>query len=52
MNRRKQEIGLYALLGAPKKEIGMMLFYENFLLSLMALIIGVGLGQLFSLFLV
>ncbi|WP_342511971.1 ABC transporter permease [Sporosarcina sp. FSL K6-1522] len=50
MNRRKQEIGLYALLGAPKKEIGMMLFYENFLLSLMALIIGVGLGQLFSLF--
>lgn len=50
MNKRKQEIGLYSLLGAPKKEIGLMLFYENFLLSIVALVIGIGLGELFSVF--
>lgn len=32
--KRKKEIGLYSLLGLRKKEIGRMLFYENFLMGL------------------
>jgi putative ABC transport system permease protein len=48
ITNRKQEIGLYSLVGGTKKEIGRMLFYENMLLSLVALGIGIGLGQLFS----
>ncbi|MFD1205285.1 MULTISPECIES: ABC transporter permease [Sporosarcina] len=48
ITNRKQEIGLYSLVGGTKKEIGRMLFYENMSLSLLALGIGIGLGQLFS----
>ncbi|MBA5760494.1 FtsX-like permease family protein, partial [Escherichia coli] len=39
--KRKKEIGLYSLLGLRKKEIGRMLFYENFIMGLGALIIGI-----------
>lgn len=46
--KRKQEIGIYSLLGLRKKEIGRMLFYENFLMGIGALIIGIGLGTLLS----
>ncbi|MCG3087184.1 ABC transporter permease [Sporosarcina cyprini] len=50
ITNRKQEIGLYSLVGGTKKEIGRMLFYENMCLCLLALGIGIGLGQLFSTF--
>ncbi|MBC2055564.1 ABC transporter permease [Listeria booriae] len=46
--KRKKEIGLYSLLGLRKKEIGRMLFYENFLMGLGALVIGIALGTLMS----
>lgn len=46
--KRKKEIGLYSLLGLRKKEIGRMLFYENFLMGVVALAVGIGLGTLLS----
>ncbi|EKM3330304.1 ABC transporter permease [Listeria monocytogenes] len=46
--KRKKEIGLYSLLGLRKKEIGRMLFYENFIMGLGALIIGIIAGTLLS----
>ncbi|MED4455768.1 ABC transporter permease [Metabacillus fastidiosus] len=48
IKKRKQEIGLYSLLGVQKKAIGKMIFYENFLLSTIALIVGIVIGELFS----
>ncbi|WP_338751738.1 ABC transporter permease [Bacillus sp. FJAT-52991] len=50
IKKRKQEIGLYSLLGVEKTDIGRMLFYENFILGVIALIIGIALGELFSIF--
>jgi len=50
IQKRKREIGLYALLGTPKKKIAVMLCYENALLSILALVLGIVLGQLFSTF--
>ncbi|MDG2795005.1 ABC transporter permease, partial [Vibrio parahaemolyticus] len=46
--KRKKEIGLYSLLGIRKKEIGKMLFYENMLMGLMSLIIGIAIGSVLS----
>ncbi|WP_232698001.1 ABC transporter permease [Brevibacillus daliensis] len=46
--KRKQEVGLYSLLGVRRKQIGMMLFFENMFLSLGALLIGIAGGTLFS----
>lgn len=46
--KRKREIGLYSLLGLRKKTIGKMLFYENLILSSIALVIGIVFGALFS----
>ncbi|WP_338751422.1 ABC transporter permease [Bacillus sp. FJAT-52991] len=48
MRKRKKEVGLYSLLGVRRKEIGRMLFYENFLMGTLALVIGMGLGTLLS----
>lgn len=45
---RKKEVGLYALFGMSKKKIGTLLFYENIIIGVIALIIGIGLGILFS----
>ncbi|NWL89762.1 ABC transporter permease [Paenibacillus sp. 79R4] len=50
--KRKKEVGLYSLLGVRKKQIGRMLFYENFLMGVLALIIGIGLGSALSQFFV
>ncbi|MBB4822949.1 putative ABC transport system permease protein [Sporosarcina luteola] len=50
ISNRKQEIGLYSLVGGTKEDIGWMLFYENMSLSLLALGVGIGLGQLLSIF--
>ncbi|BBH22632.1 ABC transporter permease [Paenibacillus baekrokdamisoli] len=50
--KRKKEVGLYSLLGLRKKQIGRMLFYENFIMGILALIIGIALGSLLSKFFV
>ncbi len=47
-NKRKREVGLYALLGAKKKTIGKMLFVENMLLGIIAIGIGIILGSFLS----
>ncbi|MEN6461420.1 MAG: ABC transporter permease, partial [Syntrophomonas sp.] len=46
--KRKKEIGLYALLGLERKQIARMLYYENMLMGLGALVIGVIIGNVFS----
>ncbi len=48
--KRKKEIGLYSLLGVRKKQIGRLLFYENFLMGIIALFIGILLGSVLSKF--
>lgn len=46
--KRKKEVGLYSLLGVRKKQIGRMLFYENFMMGILALLTGILLGSLLS----
>lgn len=48
IRKRKKEIALYSLLGIRKKQIGMMLFYENIVMGLAALTAGILLGGLLS----
>lgn len=48
MKKRKKEVALYALLGVRNRQIGLMLFFENLLLGLFSLVIGVILGFLCS----
>ncbi|WP_261133356.1 ABC transporter permease [Bacillus sp. Marseille-Q3570] len=48
MRRRKREVGLYSMLGLRKQTIGRMLFYENLLMGLFALVIGIILGTFLS----
>lgn len=48
--RRKKELGIYALLGLRKRQIGRMLFYENMILGLLSLAAGVFIGVLLSKF--
>jgi len=48
IKRRKKEIALYSLMGVMKKEIGRMLFYENLLMGILALVTGILLGSLLS----
>jgi putative ABC transport system permease protein len=50
--KRKKEVGLYSLLGVRKKQIGRMLFYENFIMGFLALIVGILLGSVLSKFFV
>ncbi|UYO02810.1 ABC transporter permease [Paenibacillus sp. PSB04] len=50
--KRKKEVGLYSLLGVRKKQIGRMLFYENFLMGVLALLVGIALGAVLSRFFV
>lgn len=46
--KRKKEIGLYALLGLERKQIARMLYFENLLMGLGAMIVGLLIGSLFS----
>ncbi|MDF2814070.1 MAG: FtsX-like permease family protein [Paenibacillus sp.] len=46
--KRKKEVGLFSLLGVRKKTIGRMLFYENMIMGIIALGIGIVLGALLS----
>ncbi|MFG1732877.1 ABC transporter permease [Paenibacillus sp. 843] len=50
--KRKKEVGLYSLLGVRKKQIGRMLFYENFLMGVLALLAGIALGSVLTRFFV
>ncbi|SMF88742.1 putative ABC transport system permease protein [Paenibacillus uliginis N3/975] len=50
--KRKKEVGLYSLLGVRKKQIGRMLFYENFIMGILALVIGILIGSVLSKFFV
>ncbi|CAM4284398.1 ABC transporter permease [Listeria booriae] len=48
--RRKREFGLYALLGLRKGQIGRIIFYENLMLHLVAVVSGILIGVFFSKF--
>lgn len=48
VRKRKKEVGLYSLLGIQKKQIGKMLFYENMLIGLVSLVVGIIVGSLLS----
>lgn len=48
IKKRKKEIALYSLMGVMKKQIGRMLFYENLLMGILALVTGIILGSLMS----
>ncbi|MBC1473771.1 ABC transporter permease [Listeria grandensis] len=40
-HKRKKELGTYVLLGLRKRQIGQMMFYENFAMGILALIAGI-----------
>ncbi|MEG0773548.1 ABC transporter permease [Clostridium sp.] len=48
IRKRKKEVALYSLLGIRKRQIGTMLFYENIVMGIAALIAGVVMGSLLS----
>lgn len=48
IKKRKKEVALYALLGVRNRQIGFMLFFENLLLGLFSLVLGVIFGFLCS----
>ncbi|HHY0049557.1 TPA: ABC transporter permease, partial [Clostridioides difficile] len=47
-NRRRREVGTYSLLGMRKNQIGKIFLYETFLMGIVAILIGIFLGLLFS----
>ncbi|ABR47865.1 protein of unknown function DUF214 [Alkaliphilus metalliredigens QYMF] len=48
IKKRKKEVGLYSLLGLKKGKIGFMLFFENMMIGIMSLVMGIGLGFFLS----
>ncbi|WP_409302727.1 FtsX-like permease family protein [Peribacillus sp. SCS-155] len=48
MRKRKKEIALYTLFGFPKKKVAQLLFCENILLGIAAIIIGILAGAFLS----
>lgn len=48
MKKRKKEVALYSLLGVRKRKIGIMLFFENMMIGLLALVAGMLIGFLLS----
>lgn len=46
VRKRKNEVGLYALLGLRKRTIGLLLFYENLILGALVLAVGIVIGAL------
>ena len=48
MKRRKKELGLYNILGMEKFHIGKIIFRETLLTAFTAIVLGIGLGILFS----
>ena len=48
MKRRKKELGLYNILGIEKRHIAHIIFRETLVLAALSLVVGIGLGILFS----
>ncbi|WP_017415265.1 ABC transporter permease [Clostridium tunisiense] len=48
VNRRKEEIGTYSLLGMRKKHIGRIFIYESFIIGSFAIVLGIILGFVFT----
>lgn len=48
IRKRKKEVALYSLLGIRKRQIGTMLFYENIVMGIAALVAGIFMGSLLS----
>ncbi|MGB3783941.1 FtsX-like permease family protein [Priestia megaterium] len=48
IRQRKRELGLYHLVGIEKRTIGKMIFYENMVLGIFSLVVGILLGTVFS----
>lgn len=48
VRRRHKEFGLYNILGMGKKSLGILLFWENLLISLFSVVCGLAGGILFS----
>ena len=48
IKKRKKEVALYSLLGLKKSKIGFMLFFENMMIGLISLTIGLVLGFFLS----
>lgn len=46
--KRKKEIGLYCMMGLKKNQAAQMLFYENLIMGVLALIFGIFFGIIFS----
>ncbi|GIP35721.1 FtsX-like permease family protein [Paenibacillus sp. J2TS4] len=45
---RKKEFGLFFLLGMTKRQVKRMVWYENSLIALLAIVVGIAFGSLFS----
>ena len=48
MRKRKKEVALYALMGVRKQKIGFLLFFENMVIGMVSLIVGVVSGFFLS----
>lgn len=48
LKRRKKEIAIYSMIGMEKKQIAKMLFYENSIIGVLAILCGIMLGAMFS----
>lgn len=48
MKRRKNEIGLYSILGMEKKHIGIMMFWEGMIVYGIVMAVAIGMGLVFS----
>ncbi|NFR04181.1 ABC transporter permease [Clostridium botulinum] len=48
IKKRKKELGIYMILGMEKNKISKILFLETFLIGIMSLIAGLGLGIILS----
>lgn len=48
LKRRKKEIGLYNILGLEKKHIARVLLFENLIISLISLFLGIAIGTILN----
>ncbi|GKU80324.1 FtsX-like permease family protein [Paenibacillus sp. L3-i20] len=48
LKTRKQEFGLFSLFGMTKAQLRKLVIYENIVISILAISVGIGLGVLFS----
>ncbi|MBH5319219.1 ABC transporter permease [Paenibacillus sp. GSMTC-2017] len=48
LKTRKQEFGLFSLFGMTKSQLRKLVIYENIVISILAISVGIGLGILFS----